>query len=156
MRVMARASQCGSAGVITMKIIALALALPLFACASTAVNRGPAVADEPRAGIELDLVAAEATTPSFPARLTAVSSSPAADRLAHRVEVELGGQARADLRLCVGGDGAVTSASVAESSGIAALDAAFVDAARGWRYEALAAPTATACQKVEISYTVAN
>lgn len=139
-----------------MKIIALALALPLAACASTAVTRGPSVADEPRAGVELDLVAGEATTASFPARLTEASSPRAADRLAHRVDVELGGTARADLRLCVGGDGAVTSATVARSSGIAALDTAFVDEARTWRYEALAAPTATACQKVEISYTVAN
>lgn len=139
-----------------MKIIALALALPLAACASTAVTRGPSVADEPRAGVELDLVATDATTASFPARLTEASSPRAADRLAHRVVVELGGNARADLRLCVGGDGAVTSATVARSSGIPALDTAFVDEARTWQYAALAAPSATACQKIEISYTVAN
>jgi TonB family protein len=139
-----------------MKIIALALALPLAACASSAVTRGPAVADEPHAGIELDMVAGEASTPSFPARLTEATTPRAADRLAHRVDVELGGHARADLRLCVGGDGSVTQATVARSSGIDALDAAFVAEAKTWRYEALAAPAATACQKVEISYRVAN
>lgn len=139
-----------------MKIIAVALALPLAACASTTVTRGPSVADEPRAGIELDLVAGEATAPSFPARLTEASSPRAADRLAHRVDAELGGQARADLRLCVGGDGSVTSATVARSSGIAALDTAFVDEAKGWRYAALASPSATACQMVEIDYRVGN
>jgi TonB family protein len=139
-----------------MKIIALALALPLAACASSAVTRGPSVADEPRAGTQLDLVTGEATNPSFPARLTEASTPRAADRLAHRVDVELGGQARANLRLCVGGDGSVTSATVAKSSGIDALDAAFVDEAKSWRYAALASPEATACQKVEISYTVAS
>jgi TonB family protein len=138
------------------KLIAIALALPLAACASSAVTRGPAVSDEPRAGAELDLVAADATGPSFPARLTEATTPRAADRLAHRVNVELGGEAHADLRLCVGGDGSVTSATVARSSGIDALDAAFVDEAKSWRYEALAAADKTACQKVEISYVVAN
>ncbi len=139
-----------------MKIIALALALPLVACASSAVTRGPAVSDGTRTGGELELVAGSASTPTFPARVTEPATPRAADRLAHRVNVELGGTARADLRLCVGGDGNVTSATVARSSGIDALDAAFVDEAKSWRYQSLAAADQTACQKVEISYVVAR
>lgn len=138
-----------------MKIIALAFAIiPAVGCASSAASRGTTAAEEPRSGIELDLVASDATPPSFPARLTEASTPRAADRLAHRIQVELGGAARADLRLCVGGDGAVTSATVARGTGIEALDAVFVDEAKTWRYQALAAPAAQACQKVEISYTV--
>jgi len=138
-----------------MKIFALAFVIvPALGCASSSATRGSLVADEPRSGIELDLAPGEAVAPTFPARLTAAETPRAADRLANQVKAELGGQARADLRLCVGGDGAVTSASVARGSGIDALDAAFVDEAKTWRYEPLAAPAATACQKVEISYNV--
>ncbi len=138
-----------------MKTLAIALAfLPAAACAGASATRGPDVSSEPRAGLDVNLVEDEATSPSFPARLTQPSTPRAADRLAHRVTSELGGEARADLRLCVGGDGSVASASVARSSGIEALDAAFVDEARSWRYEPLAASEAKACQKVEISYRV--
>lgn len=138
-----------------MKHLALALVIvPVVGCASSSASRGSLVADEPRSGIEVDLVPGAAVTPTFPARLTAAETPRAADRLAHRVRSELGGQARADLRLCVGGDGTVASATVAQGSGIAALDDAFVAEARSWRYEPLAAPDATACQKVEISYVV--
>jgi TonB family protein len=136
-----------------MKNFALALVLIPAGCAATSATRD-GVAVEPKAGTHVDMVAGEATAPSFPARLTEAHTPRAADRLSHRVSVELGGEARADLRLCVGGDGGVTEASVARSSGIAALDNAFVDEARSWRYEPLAAPDATACQNVEISYRV--
>ncbi len=138
-----------------MKIIVLAFAIiPAAACASSSATRGPSVATEPRSGLQVDLVVEDATNPSFPARLTTPVAPRSADRLSHRVTSELGGQARAHLRLCVGGDGAVSSAAVARSSGITALDAAFVDEARSWRYEPLAARDATACQHVEISYRV--
>lgn len=141
-------------------ILVPALALvSLAACGARVVERGPALPTEPRAGTTLDLTAtvdadAAATRATFPARLTATAAPAAADRLAHRVQAELGGIARADLHLCVDGAGAVTSASVVRGSGIDALDAAFVDAARAWRYQPLAAPAASACQKVEIDYRV--
>jgi TonB family protein len=96
----------------------------------------------------------DAVPATFPARLTQPETPRAANRLANRVTAELGGEARADLRLCVGGDGAVTSAKIASSSGIAELDAAFLKEAESWRYEPLAAADKTACQKVEISYRV--
>ncbi len=137
-----------------MKIVAAALVFLPAACASTATTRGPSTPDESRAGIELVLVDSDATQPSFPARLTEARTPAAADRLAHRVRAELGGEARADLRLCVAGDGSVASASITDSSGIEALDEVFVDTARNWRYEPLAAAGETACQKVEISYVV--
>jgi TonB family protein len=138
-----------------MKIIALALAIvPAVGCASTSTNRGPSVPDGSSSGVELVIVDGDATAPTFPARLTPASAPSANRQLAHRVNVELGGVAHADLRLCVGGDGSVTSASVVSTSGIEALDSAFVDEARGWRYAPLAADDATACQKVEISYVV--
>lgn len=138
------------------KLAVLALALiPVAGCAASAIERGPAVAAEPRSGVKLDLIVAESSTePSFPARLTPPTTPVAADRLAHRVRAELGGQARADLQLCVGGDGAVTAAEVVRTSGITALDAALVADARTWRYQPLAAATATACQNVEIAYTL--
>lgn len=142
----------------TIVIPALAV-LSLTACGARAVERGPSVAGEGRTGTTLELVASAETSSdvaqaTFPARLTATASPAAADRLAHRVSAELGGAARADLQLCVDGAGTVTRAEVVRGSGIAALDAAFVDAARAWRYEPLAAPSATACQKVEIAYRV--
>lgn len=135
----------------------LALALVTTAgCGARAFERGPDVAAEPRSGAPLALTTVEtdATAPSFPARLTAATTPAAADRLAHRVQTELGGVARADLKLCVDGTGAVTDAKVVRGSGIDALDAAFVDAARAWRYQALAIPSASACQKVQIDYRV--
>lgn len=136
------------------KLAALVLALvPVAGCAATSLERGADRTAEPRAGLKLDLVATEAATePSFPARLTTPTAPIAADRLAHRVDVELGGRARADLALCVDGAGAVTSATVVRSSGIDALDAAFAADARTWRYAPLAVPTATACQQVQIDY----
>lgn len=139
------------------KLAALALVLvPAAGCATSAFERGTDRSAEPRAGVALELTARDdrGTAPSFPARLTEASTPRAADRLAHRVAAELGGHARADLRLCVGSDGAVTSADVVRSTGISALDAAFVSEARSWRYQPLAAADATACQKVEISYNL--
>lgn len=138
-----------------MKSIALSLAfVPVAACASTSATRGPDVASEATSGMHVDMASEEAAPATFPARLTQPQTPRAADRLAHRVNAELGGLARADLRLCVGGDGAVTSATIATSSGIDALDAAFVDEAKSWRYEPLAVADKSACQKVEISYRV--
>lgn len=139
---------------IKLAVVALAL-IPVAGCAASAMERGTDLTAEPRAGVRLGLIATEsATEPSFPARLTAPTTPMAADRLAHRVRAELGGHARADLQLCVGGDGAVTTAEVVRGSGITALDAAFLADARTWRYQPLAAPSATACQKVEIAYTL--
>jgi|GEM_PF-4331443 len=137
-------------------LAALALALlSATGCAATAMERGPTSATETRASVALELdVTASATGPSFPARLTRATTPRAADRLAYRVAAELGGRARADLNLCVGGTGAVTSVEVVRPSGISALDAAFLADARAWRYAALAAPAATACQKIEIAYNV--
>ena len=135
-----------------MKQLVLAVALvPLAACAASSTGRGPEVASPQRSGLAIALVADDAARPSFPRRLTAADTR-GADRLAHRVAAELGGQAHARLRLCVGGDGAVTSAELARGSGIAELDAALVDEARRWRYEPLALASATACQQVELSY----
>jgi TonB family protein len=138
-----------------MKIIALAVAfIPAAACATSSASRGPAVASEASSGMHVDMTSEDAAEATFPARLTQPATPRAANRVAHRVTAELGGIARADLRLCVGGDGAVTSATVANSSGIDELDAAFVDEAKSWRYEPLAASDKSACQKVEISYRV--
>jgi TonB family protein len=138
-----------------MNKLAIAFAfLPVAACATTSTTRGPEVATEASSGLDVDMTSEDAADATFPARLTQPTTPRAADRLAHRVTSELGGVARADLRLCVGGDGNVTSATVAHSSGIDALDAAFVDEARSWRYEPLAAIDKQACQKVEISYRV--
>ena len=138
-----------------MKNFAIAFAfLPAAACASSSAARGPDVASEAPSGLQVDMVSDDAAPATFPARLTQASTPRAANRLAHRVTAELGGEARADLRLCVGGDGTVTSATIANSSGIEALDAAFVDEAKTWRYEALLAADKSACQKVEISYRV--
>ena len=137
-----------------MKNFAFAIAfLPVAACAASSAARGPDVAAEAPSGVRVDMVADDAAPPSFPARLTQPATPRAADRLAHRVTAELGGEARADLRLCVGGDGSVTSAKVARGTGIDELDAAFIDEAKSWRYEPLAADKTT-CQKVEISYRV--
>ena len=96
----------------------------------------------------------EAAAPSLPGRLTP-AAAPAADRrLLHQVDVELGGLARTNLKLCVDAEGAVTSAAVARSSGITAFDNALVDAARAWRYEPLAASGANECHTVQVSYRV--
>ncbi len=138
-----------------MNKLAIAFAfLPVAACATTSTTRGPEVATEASSGLEVDMTSADAVEATFPARLTQPATPRAADRLAHRVTSELGGLARADLRLCVGGDGNVTSATIASSTGITELDAAFVDEAKSWRYEPLAAVDRQACQKVEISYHV--
>lgn len=135
-------------------IAALALVLaPLAACAASSAQR-PLVADEPISDIEVVLVSDTAIPASAPVRTTAATTPPAADRLAHQVQVELGGIARTDLRLCVGGDGSVTSARVARSSGISELDDVLTQAALGWRYQPLAAADAKACHNVEISYRV--
>lgn len=84
---------------------------------------------------------------------TAAQPSPrAADRFAHRVTAELGGQARADLRVCVGGDGAVTDASVVRTSGIAALDRALLADARTLRFQPRPARAADACRRVGVVY----
>lgn len=138
-----------------MKIVAIALALvPVTACATSSTTRGPDVASEATSGTQVDMISEDAAEATYPARLTQPETPRAADRLAHRVTAELGGEARADLRLCVGGDGTVTSAKIARGTGISELDAAFVDEAKGWRYEPLAASDRSACQKVEISYRV--
>lgn len=138
-----------------MKIIALALAIvPALGCASTNTTRGPSVPDGSSSGVELVIVDGDATGPTFPARLTPAAAPTANRQLSHQIRTELGGQARADLKLCIGGDGAVTSADVMETSGIEALDAAFVDEAKSWRYAPLAAADENACQTVQISYVV--
>lgn len=137
-----------------MKHFVLALAfLPAAACAASSATRGSDVAAAP-SGMHVDMSSEDAVPATFPARLNQPSTPRAADRLAPRVVAELGGEARADLRLCVGGDGSVTSAKIAHGSGIDELDAAFVTEAQSWRYEPLAAADKTACQKVEISYRV--
>ncbi|MBK9036943.1 MAG: TonB family protein [Myxococcales bacterium] len=129
-----------------LAVLVLALA-PIAGCATTKARSTPA----PRVA-EAALVADDGVAPTFPTRLTRPSTPRAADRLAHRVAAELGGRARADLRVCVGGDGAVTDAAVVRTSGIAALDRALLADARTWRYQARAARTAPACQRVGIDY----
>lgn len=127
--------------------------VPVAGCLST-TESGPLAAEEPT-DMEIVLVTEEAViSPSTPSRLAPATAPRASRRLVHQVETELGGLARANLRLCIGGDGAVTSATVARSSGIAAFDDVLVTAARAWRYEPLAAPDANACHVVKISYRV--
>lgn len=86
------------------------------------------------------------------ARTAAQPTPRAADRFAHRVAAELGGHARADLRVCVGDDGAVTDASVVRSSGIAALDHALLADARTLRFQPRPARAADACRRVGVVY----
>jgi TonB family protein len=141
--------------IVPMKHFAIAfLVLPFAACAASSTTRGTDVATEPSSGMHVDMTSDDAAPATFPARLNQPSTPRAADRLAPRVVAELGGEARADLRLCVGGDGSVTSAKIAHGTGIDELDAAFVSEAQSWRYEPLAAADKVACQKVEISYRV--
>jgi len=85
-------------------------------------------------------------------RPTAQPAPRAADRFAHRVAAELGGHARADLRLCVGRDGAVTDAAVVRTSGIAALDQALLADARTLRFQPRPARAADACRRVGVVY----
>jgi TonB family protein len=134
----------------TIKAFALAL-VPVAGCLAT--TEGAGVATEEPGSMEVILMTDEAAAPSMPERLTAAAPR-ASRRLAHQVDVEVGGLARANLKLCIDGEGAVTSATVARSSGIAAFDDVLVDAARAWRYERLAASDAHECHVVQISYRV--
>jgi len=137
-------------------VTAIALAVPALAaagCATTTARDG-LTSDSVRSGMRLEMVSESAATPSFPDRLSEPSAPLAAERLSHRIDTELGGKAHATLRVCVGGDGQVTSATVEKSTGIAALDRAFRDDAATWKYQALAAPDATACQQVMIAFHV--
>ena len=97
-------------------------------------------------------LAAAAGCASTSSRTAAQPTPRAADRLAHRVTSELGGHARADLRVCVGDDGAVTDASVVRTSGIAALDRALLADARTLRFQPRPARAADACRRVGIVY----
>jgi TonB family protein len=135
----------------TINAFALAL-VPLAGCLATAGGAGVAT-DEP-SDMEVVLITEEAAAPSLPALLTPAVAPAANRRLVHQVDVELGGLARANLRLCVDAAGGVTSATVARSSGIAAFDDVLVDAARAWRYEPLAARDAHECHVVTVSYRV--
>ncbi len=123
-------------------------------CAATEYERS-SLPGEAHTAPRLDLsLGADSAAPSFPARVSAVAAPRAADRLAPRVRAELAGKARTDVRLCVGGDGAVTDVALVRASGIAELDAALLAEARTWRYQPLALASATVCQQVAIGYTI--
>jgi TonB family protein len=134
-----------------IKVLLLAL-VPVTGCLST-TDGGTLAAEEP-SYMEVVLVTDESAAASIPQRAAPAAAPQASRRLVHQVDVELGGRARADLRLCVGGDGGVTSAAVIRSSGIAAFDDALLTAARDWRYVPLAAPEAQACHVARVSYRV--
>lgn len=136
-----------------VSIIVLGLA-STSGCAATEYERS-SVPDRAPTAPRLDLTVDDASaTPSFPARLSSPTAPRAADRVAARVVAELDGRARTDVRLCVGGNGAVTNVALVRGSGIDELDAALLAEARSWRYQPLAIASATVCQKVEIGYTV--
>jgi TonB family protein len=135
----------------TINVLALAL-VPVTGCLAT--TGGATVAAEDPSSMEVVLITDEAAAPSIPERLTAAAAPATNRRLVHQVDVELGGLARANLKLCVDAAGGVTSATVARSSGIAAFDDVLVDAARAWRYEPLAASDAHECHVVQVSYRV--
>ena len=101
--------------------------------------------------LALALVSAAGCAATAP-RPTTPPAPRAADRFAHRVTVELGGHARADLRVCVGGDGAVTDAAVVRTSGLAALDQALLADARTLRFQPRPARAADACRRVGVVY----
>ncbi len=139
-----------------MKTIAALTIAPLCILAGCASSMSPGrtATAEPRSGLSVDLEITDAAAPSFPQRIATAATPRRANQLATRVVAELGGQARADLQLCVDAAGRVTKADVARSSGIGELDAVFATEARSWRYQPLAATDATVCQKVEIAYRV--
>ncbi|HVV86434.1 MAG TPA: TonB family protein [Kofleriaceae bacterium] len=137
----------------TTFVSALGLGLLAFTgCASSDYGRStlPAL---PHSTPAIDLVLEDTgARPSAPARLSVASTPAAVRRLNGQVLAQLGGRARTDLRLCIGSDGAVTDVSLVHGSGIDALDAAMIDLARAWRYQAV--PVAKVCQAVSIGYTV--
>lgn len=142
-----------------MKLITVASALTLgllaiTGCASSEYGRST-MASDAHAAPALDLVRLEDTSsqPSFPARVTPASTPRSVARLANQVAVELGGQARTDLRLCVDGAGAVKDVALLRSSGMDALDDALIADARTWQYQAPMSAT-TVCHRVEIGFQV--
>ena len=137
----------------TFTAISLAPVILAFGCASS-TTRATAPA-EPRSGLTVDLVASDDTAEAtFPARISSPTTPRAANLLASRVVAELGGEARAALKLCVDGRGRVSKADVASSSGMTELDQVFVEEARTWRYQPLAVDDASVCRQVDIEYRV--
>jgi len=140
----------------TLAALTIAPLCVLAGCASS-MSRDNTLPGEPSSGVTADLESTgDGAAPSFPARIESPETPREANRLPSRVVAELGGEARADLKLCVDGSGRVATVAIARSSGIDELDEVFTDEARTWRYQPLAARDATVCQKVEIAYRVAR
>jgi TonB family protein len=138
---------------IVLSSLALGL-VTISGCASTELGR-PAAPGGVHTAPQLDLVLEDtAARPSFPARLSAPTAPDLGHRMNGQVLVELDGRAETGVRLCVGGDGGVTDVAITRSSGLAALDAALAEQARGWRYQPLAVASATSCHAATIRYIV--
>jgi TonB family protein len=138
-----------------MRHIVIAL-LSLSACATSGALDHPS---DPTTGrgssVQLDFSARgeDAAQPVFPAAID--PRLPSADRVAPRIRQVLGENVTADVDLCVGGDGHVTSATVAKSSSNDAFDRSMLHDINEWQFEAT--PGAGAhkmCERFTISYRV--
>lgn len=102
-----------------LRSLALALGLAAGALPATA-HAGPSHASAPR--------------------LTVQPALPSADRIQTWIRDRIGDEASTELRVCVAGDGHVTSVRVLHPSSYAPFDRAVVKDVRAWRFAAAGVP----------------
>jgi len=127
----------------------LVLALPLAACAAGGVHID--VDSTPHAMPQLSLHAIVPTTRV--ARLPVAPEMPNTDRLANQIRHVLGGQAVADVKLCVRPSGKTVSVELVGGSALPAFDQAVVRDALAWQFAAIPGPDSVqSCEVVAITY----